>query len=394
MRRLGFLLLAACAAPVATTPPTTAPATTAPPAPAGPTAAEALARSGATWTQLTTVPFKGKQDDLVFTSIDHGFYGNGQGFIYRTDDGGATFTEVLHKPGTFIRAIGFVDATHGFAGNVGTDYYPGVTDETPLYETKDAGATWTPVVPTGAPVKGVCGIDVLHSKRIFQGALTDATTIRAAGRVGGPASMATSRDGGATWTSEDLSKVVGMILDVHFVDEQTGFLCAASSADAETSHARIVKTTDGGTTWRTVYESTRPTELTWKCAFPTRDVGYATVQSYDPKSAHRVVAKTTDGGETWTEIPLVTDAAVLEFGVGFADANVGWVGAKDGMWQTLDGGATWTHVAVGRGVNKIRVLAAPGGGFVAYAIGVDVYKLDARVRPSAAYSARPQGGLR
>jgi photosystem II stability/assembly factor-like uncharacterized protein len=169
-----------------------------------------------------------------------------------------------------------------------------------------------------------------------------------------------------------------MILDVKFVDSQTGFLCAGSSADVEQSHALVLKTTDGGETWVKKYESKRPFEDAWKCAFPTRDVGYATVQSYDERkeaSGVRYVAKTTDGGETWTELPLVDDAKVREFGVAFLDAKTGWVGAMPHGFQTTDGGKTWSVADMGKATNKIRLLASPDGGTVGYAIGTDVYKL-------------------
>jgi len=358
----------------------------APPPSDAPWAAAALAQTGASWKQLSTVPYKGKQDDVFFVTSERGFYVNGAGYIYETADGGASWTERVHRPGTYFRAIGFVDERRGFAGNIGPDYFPGVTDAAPLYETSDGGATWSAVDRIAGPkVTGICAIDVLRSKFINAGVLDERVTIRAAGRVGGPASMATSRDGGRTWTSENLSAVAAMILDVKFVDERTGFLCAGSDTEVERSHARILKTKDGGATWRTVYESARPFELTWKCSFPTREVGYATVQSYDerPEIEARVVAKTSDGGEHWTEVPLVRDHAVQEYGVGFVDADTGWIGTRDGGWQTTDGGRTFTHVAMGRAVNKIRPLRTSDGGFVAYAIGSDLFKLDAR-RPAAA----------
>ena len=85
----------------------------------------------------------GKQDDIAFVSPDTGWYGNGSGKLYRTADGGETWAKVWEQPGTFIRALGFVDARHGFLGNVGTDYYPSVTDTRPLYRTRDGGVTWT-----------------------------------------------------------------------------------------------------------------------------------------------------------------------------------------------------------------------------------------------------------
>jgi photosystem II stability/assembly factor-like uncharacterized protein len=330
------------------------------------------------WKKLETVAYKGKQDDIYFVTPELGFYVNGAGKIYKTTDGGARWVEKLGKPGTYFRAIAFIDEKNGFAGNIGTDYFPGVTDTTPLYETHDGGETWSATTPIqGAGIKGLCALDVLRVPFINAGQLDYKVVLHAAGRVGGPAVLATSTDLGKTWTAVDMNDKAGMILDVKFLDAKTGFLCAATKGDVERSNALILKTTDGGTTWTPKYQSARPYENVWKCAFPTHEVGYATVQSYDPDktTSKRYVAKTTDGGETWSELPLVDDYEVREFGVGFIDTTTGWVGAAPHGFQTTDGGRTWTATDFGKAVNKIRLLPTPGGGFVGYAIGVDVYKL-------------------
>jgi hypothetical protein len=144
--------------------------------------------TGPAWVKQTTVPFRGKQDDIFFVTPMIGWYGNGQGLLYHTINGGQTWAEIWKKPGTFVRALGFVDEKVGFLGNVGTDYFPGVTDEHPLYKTTDSGVTWTPVTAINGPtVKGICAIDVLKVAYINHGVLDYKTTIRVAGRVGGPA---------------------------------------------------------------------------------------------------------------------------------------------------------------------------------------------------------------
>lgn len=329
------------------------------------------------WIKLPTEPYRGKQDDVVFVDALTGWYGNGAGKLFRTTDGGQSWTQILDRPGTFVRALGFVDADLGFLGNIGPDYFPGVTDATPLYRTRDGGASWEAVTIDGPAVTGICAIDVHKASFINAGVLGHRVTIRAGGRVGGPALLATSRDGGETWTSEDLSALTAMILDVHFVDERIGFICGASDTNVEQSRAVILRTGDGGRTWARVYEGSRPFELTWKMAFPTERTGYVTVQSYNPDTtvSQRVFAKTTDGGLTWSELPLIDNAAVREFGIGFVDESRGWIGAVPNGFETRDGGATWAPVAMGLAVNKVRVVPN-GTGVAVFGIGVELHRLD------------------
>jgi photosystem II stability/assembly factor-like uncharacterized protein len=332
------------------------------------------------WQKLDTVTYRGKQDDIFFLNPELGWYVNGAGKIYKTTDGGRKWVEKLSKAGTFFRTIGFVDENIGFAGNIGTDYFPGVMDTTPLYVTQDGGETWNAVTAIDGPVvKGLCAIDVLRTQFINAGVLDSRTVIHAAGRVGGPAFLMRSMDGGKTWRSSDLSAHTKMILDVKFFNESEGLIMGASDTDTANSNALILHTNDGGATWKNVYQSTRPFELTWKTSFPSRNVGYTTIQSYNPDktASQRYVAKTTDGGKSWKELPLVNDHSVREFGVGFADSNLGWVGTSNGGYQTTDGGATWKFVDMGRAVNKIRIVKN-GSGFVGYAIGTGVSKISVR----------------
>ncbi len=333
------------------------------------------------WRKLDTVPFKGKQDDIFFASEKVGWYGNGEGKLYRTVDGGEHWAKQWDQPGTFIRALGFIDEQTGILGNVGTDYFPGVTDQTPLYRTTDGGTTWTPAKINGPLPKGICAIDVCRRPFVDHGVLGYHTTVRAGGRVGGPAFLLRSDDSGATWNSEDLSALTAMILDVKFLSDEVGFLAGASSADVEKSHAVVLRTGDGGKTWQKVYESNRPWEITWKLAFPSDEVGYVTVQNYDPAetNAARFVAKTTDGGLHWSEVPVALDHTLQEFGVAFLDPQHGWLGASPHGYETADGGKTWQAVDFGRAVNKIRIVPGAAGKRL-FAVGSSVYALDVKTR--------------
>lgn len=341
-------------------------------------ASPGIARAGTPeWVQLPTEAYRGKQDDIAFVNRRTGWYGNGQGKLFATQDGGDSWTRVLDRPGTFVRALGFVDERLGFLGNIGPDYFPGVTDATPLYRTRDGGLSWEPVIIDGPAVRGICAIDVHRQPFINAGVLDHRVTLRAGGRVGTPAFLATSRDLGETWASDDMSSLTAMILDVLFVSDEVGFICGATDGDVTQSRARILRTADGGRSWSTVHESSRPWELTWKASFPTPEVGYVTLQSYnpDPAVSARYFARTTDGGLTWTEMPLIDDARVRAFGVGFVDADHGYIGAVPGGLETRDGGRSWTPAGFGPGVNKIRIVR-DGTGTSVFAIGLQVHRLD------------------
>jgi photosystem II stability/assembly factor-like uncharacterized protein len=188
--------------------------------------------------------------------------------------------------------------------------------------------------------------------------------------------MMVSHDGGATWTSNSMKNDCKMLFDIKMFDKNNGFVCAASDEDIEKSNALILKTNDGGKTWKKVYQSNRPFEGTWKASFPTSKVGYVTIQSYNPDSnvKQQRIAKTIDGGETWNEINLVEDAGAREFGIGFIDENQGFVGTMNTGYETKDGGKTWTKVNLGMACNKIRIYKDANGKTYGYAIGVDVLR--------------------
>jgi photosystem II stability/assembly factor-like uncharacterized protein len=327
------------------------------------------------WETLPTEAYAGKRDDVSFAGPSDGWYGTGKGDLFATRDGGRSWAKVASHPGTFIRALGFVDRNTGFIGNVGVGYYPGVTDTSPLYRTDDGGKTWKPIDLGAGRVAGICAIDILRTERIYQGRLVPATIVTAAGRVGGPAALARSTDGGATWTVTDMSRWAGMILDVHFLDERTGFVAASSSADVKTTHAQILMTRDGGATWSEVYRSARPTELIWKMAWPTRQVGYGTVMSYDQANPHKVVVKTTDGGRHWQEMPLVDNGKAVELGIGFIDKRHGWVGTTVGGFETRDGGVSFVPAPIAPAANKFRIVPKKAGAAAVYAIGTQLQRL-------------------
>ncbi len=145
--------------------------------------------AGKQWKMLKTDAYPGKQDDIYFVNERLGWYVNGYGKIYHTADGGTTWEKQLEQKGTFFRCIAFTDSLTGFAGTVGTDYFPNVTDTIPLYKTINGGKTWMPVSYSGPYVKGLCAIDVVKEQYINHGNIDYKYHLYAVGRVGSPAKV-------------------------------------------------------------------------------------------------------------------------------------------------------------------------------------------------------------
>ncbi len=331
------------------------------------------------FTKQTTVPYPGKQDDIYFVNAKTGWYVNGtqgadkSGRIYKTEDGGVTWNEQRVSPGTFFRCVGFVDELHGFAGNIGPDYFPNVSDTTSLYETHDGGKTWSAVTNISGPLPtGLCAIDVAKVPFVHSGHTEYKTLLHAAGRVGGPAHLMRSEDEGKSWTSQDMSAHMDFITDVKFLNDQRGFVIGATIVNGE-PRGVIVATEDGGKSWNTTYMGTTAATM-WKVVFPTSLVGYATILSTG-RAERQAIAKTVDGGKTWSELPLVDNPNANELGVGFIDEKRGWVGTTAGGFYTADGGASWVPApGMGNAVNKIRLVPRPDGSTDVIAIGVNVSK--------------------
>jgi photosystem II stability/assembly factor-like uncharacterized protein len=330
------------------------------------------------WQKLSTEKYPGKQDDITFIDELKGWYINGYGKIFRTNDGGKTWEKQLEKKGTFFRCIAFVDSLTGFAGTVGTDYFPNVTDTVPLYKTTDGGKSWNVVSYKGPYVKGLCAIDIVREQYINHGEIDYKTHIYAVGRVGSPANFMVSHDNGATWTSSSMNNDCKMLFDIKMFDKNNGIACAATNEDIEQSNALILKTEDAGKSWKKIFQSSRPYETTWKVSFPSKNIGYVTIQSYNPDTTvkQQRIAKTIDGGNTWQEINLVNENNCREFGIGFIDDNHGFVGTMSSGFETKNGGETWNKIDLGRACNKIRIYKNKLGKTYGYSIGVDLYKLE------------------
>jgi len=119
------------------------------------------------------------------------------------------------------------------------------------------------------------------------------------------------------------SPTSNQLVSLDFIDETTGW--------AVGEYGTILKTTDGGETWRLI-EIPQLDYLT-DVYFPTALIGYIVGKD-------GIILKSTDGGESW--FPQTVQFTNNLHRVRFRNENTGWIiGEKGLILYTTDGGTNW-----------------------------------------------------
>ena len=316
------------------------------------------------WDQYENYPeTTGRNDDLCFITPDLGWVINNQGRLYKTEDRGASWQLQFKKDGSFFRTVVFADSLTGWLGTIGLNeknLYS--NDSTVLYETKDGGQNWVGVEITGEYPKGLCGLQKVSDDMIV-----------GCGRVRGPAYFVKTMDKGKTWKSINLEDKAGALIVPHFFDEKKGIMIGGTTRDKKNSKALILSTKDGGETWKKLFVSSQKGEYCWKVVFPTKKIGYVSIQRNVSDGKFHFL-KTVDGGKSWKEMTYAKRHYFTQ-GIGFINKKIGWIGGSSsyGTYETLDGGKTWNSVPeFGKGLNKFQFF----GDTLGFAAGKKIYKIE------------------
>ncbi len=147
----------------------------------------------------------------------------------------------------------------------------------------------------------------------------------AAGETG---ALLVTADGGASWKRQEFF-LPQRGVDVAFADAQTGWLVTDSGT--------VLATGDGGAGW-TVVEQAELTASAIAATDARRAWIVGAASGAADESGASAVLRTTDGGETWRR----TDFGMAQLAdIAFADERHGVLVALDRIWSTRDGGRAW-----------------------------------------------------
>ncbi|MDH6254088.1 photosystem II stability/assembly factor-like uncharacterized protein [Chryseobacterium sp. H1D6B] len=247
---------------------------------------------------------------IVFPSQNVGFANKGFGSMFKTTDGGQTWTELpysVYHAETY--GMQFFDENNGFT----------VGQNGAVYKTTDGGTSWQWISPTS--IYGYNNDINLNGLYFFDS--QNAVCVGNNGRI------IKTQNGGTSWTN--YSPTYDVINELHFVN--------ASKAYSKTNMGEFFKTQDGGNSWQKVQYPPHQS-YSGGFIFPSENVGYSIGTNQG------LVYKTIDGGMTWTSSTLIPYESL--YSLSFLNENVGFVsgGYNDsGIFKTTDGAATWQKIS-------------------------------------------------
>jgi hypothetical protein len=228
-----------------------------------------------------------------------------------------------------------------------------------MYKTTDGGINWLPFNNfIGSAPTGLCGMYVVNDSVIFS-----------VGRVRGPACIVKTTNGGITWYSKNMNIYAAGLIDCYFFNNDSGYVVGLTNSNHNSSRGIILFTSDAGATWETKYTTSEQGQWCWKIDFPSRLVGYVSIQRNNGSPVN--IIKTTDGGTSWFEKTFSSSPYYVQ-GIGFVNDTLGWIGGNSTTpsYQTTNGGETWQAYPIGSRLNRFRMI----NDSIGYAVGVTVHK--------------------
>jgi photosystem II stability/assembly factor-like uncharacterized protein len=272
-------------------------------------------------------------------------------------------------------------------------YYMGSTGGG-VWRTNDAGATWTNISDGFFEAGAIGAIEVATSDPnvIYVG--TGSACPR--GNVSPGVGMYKSTDAGATWRHIGLrdAGTIGRI-KIHPTNPNLVYAAVLGNLFGPSKERGVYRSRDGGTTWQQVHaisERTGAVDLTMDVKNPdTLIAAMWTVErkpwTIDSGSSEGGLFRTTNGGDTWTKLTAgLPKGRIGKAGVSISAANPQRVYAQieaefdeGGTFRSDDGGTSWTRTYTGRDLQQrawyyTHVIADPVEPDTVYALNVGAFK--------------------
>jgi hypothetical protein len=329
-------------------------------------------------------PFSGKIDALAAdpTNPKVIYIGSGTGGVWKTTDGGTTWTPLTDTQATLstgaialapsnpsVVYVGTGETT--FSGN--SYYGRGILKST------DAGATWTLLANSLLDRMAISQIVVDPADPQTVYVATSAAVVNGAGFAGKNIGVLKSTDGGSTWTDTtqsipNINRVwddfSALVMDPGDASHQTLYTAVCSPSGASFGYSAgsgVYKTTNGGMSWTLLgggMPSGAVVGLTKLALSPSApQTVYASIVGTGQAGSSAsgslfMMLKSTNGGSSWSQLTNAPNYFEPErqgwfdstLAVDPANANVVYAGAGDGTYtfmESTDGGNSWADLSLG-----------------------------------------------
>ncbi len=285
-----------------------------------------------------------------------GFSVGFEGFLYKTDDFGETWTEGgSHRFGD-MTIIFFSDSLNGWGSFLNKKLLAKTTDGGLTWEDVEIGADCTildfsfPTPETGYAID--CQDFVYKTtdggnnwQKFYVDGLFGSICFvnEQKGFIGGfEGIFLMTTDGGQNW--KQANQFNKDVMDIFFIDENTGWVLTVSGG--------VYTTVDGGISWTGHSVGLGNWGLFQNMFFIDSQKGF--VSNY-----YGNLYMTLDAGNTWEQV--FNDEDMQDIKVAFTTENNGWLIGSNKMYYTVDGGNNWTYFSNPGYMNDIYFLDKNNG---------------------------------
>lgn len=259
----------------------------------------------AQWHQILS-PTTNDLHSIFFVTDSLGFVVSQDSLIYKTSDGGLSWSSHIVVGDGFFNSIYFLNKDTGFVA--GYDMTGGL-----IGKTTDGGITWNMYII------GYVGLNDIRFYNDSIGYAVGTSFVN-----GGDCCRTT--DGGSTWT---LTSALGF-------QDPRGLSTLSATSFVACANSSIVVSFNSGITWSGVFAHTFGSVF-WATYFTSPDTGYAVGQD---TALEDILIKTVDGGMSWSILSSGNYPGLID--VQFISPDTGFVvGASGYVLRTDNAGNSW-----------------------------------------------------